>query len=78
MIRRDYRSEIGLPPATPKVSWPIAVIVLAAAAGALWFGVQKLQSLPDRRQAAQDPVPAKVAPAKPAATHAAAASLVRK
>lgn len=42
MVSRDYTKELGLEPATRKVPWPIAAVILAAVAGLVWFGVAKL------------------------------------
>ncbi len=44
MIRRDYREEVGLKPATKEVPLPLALIILAAAAGLLWWAVAKTHS----------------------------------
>lgn len=44
MVSRDYTKELGLKPATSKVPWPVAAVILAAVAGLVWLGVTKLNT----------------------------------
>lgn len=60
MVSRDYTKELGLKPATSKVPWPIAAVILAVVAGLVWFGIEKLNARASAHSAAADP-------AKPAA-----------
>jgi hypothetical protein len=44
MISRDYRIELGLKPATAKVPWPIALVLLGAIAAGAWYGAAALHA----------------------------------
>lgn len=44
MIRHDYTQEVGLKPATKKVPLPVALLILAAAAGLVWWGAVNVPS----------------------------------
>ncbi len=45
MIRRDYTEEIGMTPPGRTISWPLAVLILAAVAAAVaWYGTIQLEA----------------------------------
>ena len=44
MATRDYRQELGLKPATSKVPWPIAGLILVALGALVWYAVSTSQS----------------------------------
>lgn len=51
MTNRDYTQEVGLKSGTPRVAWPIAVVVLAVCGAGLTYGALRLNALPSKSSA---------------------------
>jgi hypothetical protein len=41
MNRHDYAQEVGMKSESPRVPWPVALIVIVALAIAAWYGVHR-------------------------------------
>jgi hypothetical protein len=49
MISRDYTNEIGVRSGSPRLSLPVAIILLAVGGAALWFAVAKIRAIPSSK-----------------------------
>jgi hypothetical protein len=56
MTSREYTQEVGLKSGTPRVPWPLAVVLLGLSAAGLCYGALTLHRMPSTRRGASEPV----------------------
>ena len=50
MTSREYTQDVGLKSGTPRVPWPLAVVILALSAAGLCYGALTLHRMPAPRR----------------------------